>query len=100
MRELVLTPEAFDDLHSAYRWYEEKRPGLGADFERVVEATLTRIQRMPAGSPEVAPPFRRAVVRRYPYDIYYTFDEQQVLVVLIFHTARDPAASLARLRTP
>ncbi len=96
-RELVLAPEAFDDLRTAYRWYEERRRGLGAAFEQAVEAVLTRIQRAPESSPEVAPPFRRAIVRRFPYDRYCTFDDRQVLVVLVFHTARDPAAILRRL---
>lgn len=97
MRELVLAPEAFDDLRAACRWYEERRGGLGAAFERAVEAVFTRIQRSPHSSPEVAAPFRRAIVRHFPYDIYYSFDERQVLVVLVFHTARDPQTMLRRL---
>lgn len=97
MRELVLAPEAFDDLRSARRWYEARREGLGAAFEQAVEAVLTRVQRTPDSGREVAPGFRRAIVRRFPYDLYYSFDERRVLVLLIFHTARDPAAILRRL---
>jgi len=98
MRELILTPEAFDDLRAARRWYEERRRGLGAAFELAIEAALVRIQRSPESSPEVAAPFRRAVVRRFPYDVFYEFDDRKVLVVLVFHTARDPETAIARLR--
>lgn len=97
LRELVLAPEAFDDLRSAYRWYEERRSGLGLAFEHAIEAAMSRIQRSFDGHPEVAAPFRRAIVRRFPFDLYYTFDDRQVVVVLIFHTARDPATILRRL---
>ncbi len=51
LRELVLAPEAFDDLRSAYRWYEERRSGLGLAFEHAI------------GSRDVAHP---AVTRRPP----------------------------------
>jgi plasmid stabilization system protein ParE len=98
MRALVLTPEAFDDLRTARRWYEEQHAGLGAAFELAIEATLTRIQRMPTGFPEVAPPLRRAIIRRYPYDVYYEFNDREIVVVLVFHTAQNPARLLQRLR--
>lgn len=61
-------------------------------------ASLMHIQRAPLSFPEVLAPFRRAVVRRYPYELFFTFDDHRVLVVLLFHTARDPADALARLR--
>lgn len=98
MYELVLTPEAFDDLRAARIWYEEQRSGLGAAFERSIEATLMRVLRLPESFPEMTAPFRRAIVKRYPYDVYYEFDARRVVVVLIFHTARDPKTVLARLR--
>lgn len=97
MRELVLAPEAFDDLRAAYRWYEQRRVGLGAVFEQAVEAAFMRIARNPHCAPEVARPFRRIVLRRFPYDVYYSFDERQVQVMLVFHTAQDPSGVLRRL---
>jgi len=100
MRDLVLTPEAFDDLHAACHWYEEQRSGLGLAFERAIEACLLRMQRMPESCPEVAPPFRRAIVRRYPYDAYYSVDDARVLVVMIVHHSRNPAVAMRRLKRP
>jgi toxin ParE1/3/4 len=96
--EIKLTPEAFDDLRSAWHWYEQQRSGLGSAFERSIDATLSRIQRLPLSCPVVLEPFRRAAVRRFPYDVYYEVAAGSVLVVLVFHTARDPASALARLR--
>ena len=98
MRALVLTPEAFDDLRVASRWYEERRRGLGATFEQAIDAALMRMQRVPLSFPAVDESFRRAIVKRFPYDIYFSFDDQRVLVVLVIHTARDPKVILERLR--
>ena len=98
MRELVLTPEAFDDLVHARRWYEERSLGLGSAFERAVEATLLRVQRLPESFPLSTPPFHRAVLKRYPYDIHYSFDDVRVLIILISHTSRDPGHAAARLK--
>ena len=41
-RRLVFRPEAAADVHSIYKWYEEQRPGLGAEFEEA----LNRVQRI------------------------------------------------------
>jgi plasmid stabilization system protein ParE len=98
MRELAFTPEAYDDIRIARNWYERRRRGLGAAFERALEATLARIARTPDASPLVAPPCRLAIVRRYPYEVFYLFDERQALIVLVLHTARDPKHITARLR--
>ncbi|HUG24070.1 type II toxin-antitoxin system RelE/ParE family toxin [Piscinibacter sp.] len=98
MPGLVFTPQAFDDLRTARLWYEERRPGLGAAFESAVEALLDRALRMPDSFPEAAYGVRRAAVRRYPYDVYYRVRERQLVVVLVFHTARDPGLAMTRLQ--
>jgi plasmid stabilization system protein ParE len=97
-RRLILTPEALDDLRAARQWYEQRRAGLGAAFELAIEATLTRVQRLPEGHPVVTPPFRRANVRRFPYTVLYRVDPEAVVVALVFHTAQDPVQALSRLR--
>ena len=98
MRELVLTPEALDDIRATYRWYEEQREGLGAAFERSVEAALLMIQRHPESFQEVVAPFRRIVLRRYPYRLFYSFDQFSVQAMLLLHTSQDPSIILHRLR--
>jgi plasmid stabilization system protein ParE len=97
-RRLILTPEAFDDIRAARSWYEQRREGLGAAFDLALEATLMRLQRMPEAHPLVAPPFRRAVVRRFPYEVFYRLDADTAVIVLVFHTAQDPTRALSRLR--
>jgi len=100
MLRLVFTRSAQDDLRQASHWYEEQRPGLGLRFEAAVEAVLDRDLRMPHSFPAALVDFRRATVRRFPYDVYYRVTERQLVVVLVFHTARDPESAIARLQPP
>jgi hypothetical protein len=56
---LILRQEAERELSEAYRWYEARVPGLGAQFLGVVEHTLNSIQDNPMRFPVVnrdAPP--------------------------------------------
>ena len=98
MRALVLTPRAFEDFRSARRWYDDQREGLGIAFESAFDAAVERIRRMPDSGKPTEAPFRHVALRRFPYDVFYEFDAHRVLIVLVFHTSRNPAAALTRLR--
>jgi plasmid stabilization system protein ParE len=95
--ELVFAPEAVADLADAYSWYEERRAGLGEDFLLCVEATLETICRAPAVYAAVDLNCRRALVRRFPYAIFFESDQDTVTVYAIFHTARNPEKWKRRL---
>jgi plasmid stabilization system protein ParE len=87
---VVVRPEAALDLDEAYTWYEGKLSGLGDDFLNSVDATIAAIQRNPEAYPVVHRNVRRALLRRFPYGVFYVQDSEQVLVVAVFHARRDP----------
>jgi hypothetical protein len=45
--ELIVAPEAEQDLAQAYAWYEGRRIGLGEDFLSCVDACIEAIRRTP-----------------------------------------------------
>jgi plasmid stabilization system protein ParE len=90
MRELLIRPEAEAELAEAYRWYEDRRTGLGSDLLLLVEASLTSIQRAPHSYPLVYHDVRRTLIKRFPYGIYYLVEETRIIVIAIFHAKRDP----------
>lgn len=45
MAAVVLRPEARDDLNAAYRWYEERRKGLGEEYLAAVQAIARKTLR-------------------------------------------------------
>ena len=41
--------------------------------------------------------YRRALVRRFPYAIFYEYGDEVVTVYCVFHTSRDPEKWRQRL---
>lgn len=95
--ELILGPEADRDLAGAYEWYEGRRTGLGEDFLSQIDAGIHTILRTPESHAFVHEKYRRALMRRFPYAIYYEYEEGTVTIYAVFHTARDPAKWRERL---
>jgi len=88
--ELVIAPEAQKDVEEAYSWYEDRRPGLGEEFLGCVDACIQAICRIPELYPKIYEDYRRTLVRRFPYAIFYEYVGGKVYVYSIFHTSRNP----------
>jgi plasmid stabilization system protein ParE len=78
------------ELTEAVDWYEERAPGLGAEFLRTVNAAIASIHRQPRAYPITCENIRRVVLRRFPYSIFYTATDQEILIVACIHGKRDP----------
>ena len=89
-KALIIRPDAERDLAEAYGWYEARVPGLGSDFLMSIDAALSSIQRTPEMYPIVYKNVRRALVRRFPYGIFYLVEEDRIVVLGILHARRDP----------
>jgi hypothetical protein len=68
---VIFTSGADDDAVEAYNWYEKREPGLGEEFLRCLEARIPTIQRQPEICRVAVDEFRRAFMRRFPYEIFY-----------------------------
>ncbi len=88
--EIIVRPEAEEEITDAFRWYEDKSPGLGSEFMRALDASLSFVQRNPTASSVVHKKMRRAVLRRFPYSVIYLFENNQIIVLACFHASRDP----------
>ncbi len=98
-RPPILVPEAHADVAAAYLWYEDQNPGLGLDFLRCVEVALLSIERTPRMHPVMYETYRRALVRRFPYAIFYEIDDMdnRCIVYSVFHCSQDPKKWHGRL---
>jgi plasmid stabilization system protein ParE len=94
---LRFLPEVSDDAAAASAWYEEQASGLGKEFLRVFYACCERIHRNPELQPQVHGRFRRSLLRRFPFAVYYLIEKEQVVVYGVFHCARDPRRVLGKL---
>lgn len=87
---LIINPEAEADLVAAKAWYDARRPQLGNDFLLCVEEVFDGIQRMPQQHGVVFETLRLALVRRFPFAVVYRLDEDQITVLAVYHTRRNP----------
>ena len=86
----LVEPEAEAELAEAFTWYEERAPGLGSEFTRAVRALFATINRNPEQFARVRHEMRRALVRRFPYAVYFVAEPEQISVVAVIHTRRHP----------
>lgn len=87
---LVLSSSAEIDATDAALWYERQRAGLGADFLLTLEAEFSSIIRNPFISTEQRLGYRRRILKRFPYGIIYQIENQNIVVVAIWHFSRKP----------
>jgi plasmid stabilization system protein ParE len=87
---LIFLPEARNDISEAYLWYEEQSLGLGLDFLRCVEASFLSIQRNPLIYQIAHENYRRSLVRRFPYAIFFEQTKNQIVIYAVFHCSQDP----------
>jgi plasmid stabilization system protein ParE len=95
--EVILTIEAEQDLAEAYAWYEQQRVGLGEEFMAVVGECIRIVSTAPEAFERVRLDYRRALVQRFPYAVFYEFAHDTVGVYAVFHTARNPKKWRKRL---
>ena len=88
--ELVIAPEVEQDLAEASAWYESRRAGLGEEFLSCVDACIATILRMSEMQAVVHKRYRRSLVRRFPYAVFYEHESSTVTVYAVFHAAGDP----------
>ena len=86
----LLAPEAKADLADAFAWYEGQRTGLGSEFLAQVALILESIEKAPERYPIVRGATRRALMRRFPYAVFYVLDPDVVAVTAVMHGRRDP----------
>jgi plasmid stabilization system protein ParE len=88
--ELVIRPEAEADALEAFQWYNEQVRGLGQEFLTEIDNALESILAHPEVNRKIYREYRRGLVRRFPYSIFYSMRGELVVVFGIFHAARNP----------
>ena len=90
MYSIILKPGAEEDIDGIFKWYEEQRLGLGYEFLVSTDQCINTIQSNPHFSFNVTDTVRRAVIPRFPYNIYYTIEGDFIFIHVIMHQFRNP----------
>ena len=88
--KLVVREEAEKDIQSAYDWYEGSRIGLGEEFLLCLDAVIESIARQPDLYAVVHRTARRTLTRRFPYGVFFTIEQDVIVVLAVMHCRRNP----------
>jgi plasmid stabilization system protein ParE len=82
--------EAETDVADAAAWYENQSAGLGTEFLDEILTTCNSISENPQMYPILHRDTRRAVIHKFPFGLYYRFENDLVTIVAVMHGSRDP----------
>lgn len=95
--QVFISPEAELDLEDTYHWYESQDKGLGSEFIRVVDASLSTIQRNPFAYASTYKDVRKKLIRKFPYALFYVVQDNKIFIIACFHVKRNPQQWKRRL---
>lgn len=87
---LRYTTQAQTDIDVAIGWYEKQRTGLGIEFLDCVITTTQRILDNPASYPQKHKKLRSALIRKFPFTVFYTGNETEVIIHAVFDNRQEP----------
>ncbi|HEX7315992.1 MAG TPA: type II toxin-antitoxin system RelE/ParE family toxin [Pyrinomonadaceae bacterium] len=88
---VIVRPEAAREIQEAFDWYEGRGEGLGLEFLRAADACLASVRRNPSAFQPVHQQVRRALLRKFPYALFYVTADDSIVVIACFHVRRSPA---------
>lgn len=86
---MLVRPEAEQDMRLAFQWYERRRAGLGGEFLDEIAAALGELERDPQRPGLYFGRFRRVLLGRFPYKVFYQVMGDRVVIFRILHAKQE-----------
>ena len=90
MKPILVRPAAAADIEDAFEWYQTQRFGLGEEFHEALRSTLNQIAENPQLYQVIHRGTRRALLKRFPYGVFFKEYPQVVIVVACMRGRRNP----------
>ena len=90
MHAVIFLPAAQTEASEAQDWYEAEARGLGGTFRAELDNAVHRLTDNPLQFPLIFADIRRALLRRFPYALFFRIVDDTVFVMACFHSACDP----------
>ena len=82
--------EVAADVESAMGWYAERSPGLEASFYAEFLRVVRQAAELPGMYPEVHSSVHRALLKGFPYAVFFAAEPPELLVLGCLHERRSP----------
>lgn len=88
--EILIRPEAENDILDASKWYQDQIADLGLEFLTILYETFQYLTENPRLFPVTYKDLHRVLMRRFPFAIFYKIEDHFVIVIAVFHASRNP----------
>jgi plasmid stabilization system protein ParE len=88
--QVIFTPLARSEIVDAHDWYEARHSGLGSRFLEEVGTIVLRVEENPHQFPIVFQDVQRALLRKFPYGLFFHVENEAIVVIACFHGSRNP----------
>lgn len=96
--EIVVRSEARNEILEAAKWYGNNLKGLGDRFLTSIDFAVTSIQKDPLAFPKVHKEIRRTLLKKFPFGLFYLFDDNRIVIIAVFHSSRNPMGWQRRIK--
>ena len=90
---VLVRPEAKCDIRDARKRYRKISPGLAADFVAAAETAIRAATEHPVAYQVVDRSFRRVLLRRFPYSLFFEVVKDRLVVVAVASGPRSRASA-------
>ena len=85
------------ELDDALHYYELQLKGLGSKFLNEVIETIDLIRQFPQSWTKNSEHTRKAVLRKFPYNLIYSILNNKIYIIAVAHQNRTPEYWIERL---
>ncbi|WP_449401012.1 type II toxin-antitoxin system RelE/ParE family toxin [Chryseobacterium wanjuense] len=88
--KLIIKPEAENDLDQAIEWYKEQNKNLILQLLNEIEEGFNKVQNYPEHYQKRYKEIRIIFIKKFPYGIYYTIENDKIFVHAVLHNKQNP----------
>lgn len=88
--KLSFHPDAASELEDAIFYYEDCQKGLGKQLNQEIKSAVKLITMHPQAWATIENNIRRMLVRRFPYGLLYTVNNDEIVILSVMHLNREP----------
>jgi plasmid stabilization system protein ParE len=95
--QTILTDRAILDIQKAKNWYEKQQKHLGKKFVEDVFKNIELLQEQPFAFPNKYKFVREIQLKKYPYLVIYSVEENIIFILRIFPTKTNPKKKYSKI---